>query len=72
MAGTAPRIDKIESRVAASSGTTIDASKISAPFTTVVNRAQMLDLANDCGSRFRSQSIITSVQRGRTRFLWFM
>jgi len=71
----APRIDKVEANalIALSTApqitTMVDVAKISAPFTTVVNRALIPDLANDCSVRMGIERVMTqSIQEIQNEF----
>lgn len=67
MAGSSPRIDLIEGNaaiagaLAQSAGVTtlVSPNKISVPYTTIVNRAQIPDIANDAGVSFGVNRIMT-------------
>jgi hypothetical protein len=61
-----PRIDKIEANallaqtaVSSVTGTIVDLNKIAAPYTTIVGRANIPDLANDCSVRMGIERIMT-------------
>jgi hypothetical protein len=60
MAKTTPRIKDIGQNLSAISDPVVVLSKIDAPFTTVVNRAKMVDLSNDLGVRMGIERISIS------------
>jgi len=59
MAKTTPRIKDIGQNLSAISDPVVVLSKIDAPFTTIVNRAKMVDLSNDLGVRMGIERIRT-------------
>jgi len=59
MARTNTQIQSIDDVLSAQFGSTVNIQKINAPFTTIVNRAQMTDLSKDLGARVGTERIPT-------------